>query len=167
MTYRSRASHAFHCALPLLLPAVLGLLSGCSARHSAAPAAAQPARSSSPPSQPASRANPELAAEIGFSHTQSVFRVENRDTFPWSNCQFILNAHGTTPAYTLAVASVKPGLEQTAVLKAGDFSDTAGRKFDPAADRVATLDFGCDTPQGRLRGKQFLLGEPPGHGKAQ
>jgi hypothetical protein len=167
MTSRSRASHAFHRALPLLLPAMLGLLAGCSARHSPAPAAAERAPSASPPTQAAPRANPELAGEIGFSHAQSVFRVENRDTFEWSNCQFILNAHGTTPAYTLGVASVKPGLEQTAVLKAGDFSDTAGRKFDPATDRVTTLDFVCDTPQGRLPGKQFLLGEPPGRGKPQ
>jgi hypothetical protein len=172
MTSRSRASHAFQCVLPLVLAAALGSLSGCSGRHSAAPAAAQPAPSSSTPpssapSLPARRADPELTAEIGFSHTQSLFRIENRDKFTWSNCQFILNAHGTTPGYTLGVASVKSGLEETATLRAADFTDTAGKKFDAAVDRVATLDFGCDTPQGRLRGEQFLLGEPPGHGKPQ
>jgi hypothetical protein len=169
MTSRSpEASHAFHSALPLLLAAVLGLLSGCSGRHSAAPAAARAAPSSSSPSQSAHRANPELTAEIGFNHAQSLFRVENRDTFAWSNCQFILNAHGTTtPGYTLALASVSPGLKETAMLQSGAFTDAAGKKFDPAVERIATLDFGCDTPRGRLRGQQFLLGEPPGQGKPQ
>jgi hypothetical protein len=168
MKYRSpAASHALHSALPLLLAVAVGLLSGCSGRHGAAPAAARAAPSASPASQPAHRADAQLTAEIGFSHAQSLFRIENRDTFAWSNCQFVLNAHGTAPGYTLAIASVKPGFKEIAMLRAGDFSDTAGRKFDPAVGRVATLDFGCDTPQGRLRGKQFLLGEPPGQGKAQ
>jgi hypothetical protein len=170
MTSRSPASHTFHCALSLLLAAVPGLLAACSARDNAPPAAAlpaatQPGQPAAPPSQPARRADPELTAEIGFSHAQSVFRIENRDTFAWSNCQFNLNATGKAPGYTEGVASVKPGVKETAELRAGDFTNGAGRKFDPAAERVATLDFSCDTPQGRLHGSQFLLGEPPGHGQ--
>ena len=168
MTSRSPAAcPALRSALPVLLAAVLGLLSGCSGRHGTTPAAAPPASSASRPSQPAHPANPELTAEIGFSHAQSVFRIENRDTFPWSNCQFILNAHGPTSRYGLAMASVQPGVKETVELRAGDFTAAAGKKFDPAVDRVATLDFDCDTPQGRLRSEQFLLGEPPGHGKPQ
>lgn len=166
MRSRSPASHTFRCALPVLLLASLGLLPGCSARQSAAPAAAaQPAPSASSPrseAAPAHQADPQLTAEIGFSHAQSLFRVENRDAFPWSNCQFILNAQGNAPGYTLAIASVKPGLREAVKFRPGDFTDAAGKRFDAAAGRVATLDLACDAPQGRLRAEQFLLGEPPG-----
>lgn len=165
------AGDAFRSGLPIVLSAALALLLGCSGQHGSAPAAPAAARSAAssptPPSQPAPYADRGLSAEIGFSHAQSLFRIENRDAFDWSNCQFILNAHGGTPGYTLAVASVKPGLKETAVLPARDFTDAAGRKFDPAAIWVSTLDFACDTPQGRLRAEQFLLGEPPHQGQPQ
>lgn len=167
MTSRSSAAnHACHSGLAMLLAAALSLLLGCSARQSAAPTAAPAAPTPATPSaatssQPAHGAVVHLAAEIGYSHAQSLFRVENRDTFPWGNCQFTLNAHGTTPGYTLTIASMKPGIEGAAVLRAGDFTDAAGKRFDPVADRVSTLDVGCDTPQGRLRAYPFLLGEPP------
>lgn len=171
MTFVSPASHVFRRALPILLAAALGLLPGCSARQNAAPAAAahsdpaQPSPGQSGPAQPPAHQVPkELAAEIGFNHAQSLFRIENRDEFAWSNCQFVLNANGKSPGYSLAVPSVKPGVKETAELRVGDFNDTAGKKFDPAAQRVATLDFDCDTPQGHLRARQFLLGEPPGQG---
>jgi hypothetical protein len=167
MTSRSSAaSHACHSGLAMLLAVALGLLSGCSARQSAVPTPARAAptpapRSAAISSQPAHAAAVHLTAEIGYSHAQTLFHVENRDTFPWSNCQFTLNAQGTTPGYTLVIASMKPGIEGTAVLRAGDFTDAAGRKFDPVVNTVSTLDVGCDTPQGRLRAYPFLLGEPP------
>lgn len=167
MTSRSSAaSHACHSGLAMLLAVALSLLLGCSARQSAAPTPARAAQTPATPSaatssQPAHAAAVHLTAEIGYSHAQSLFHVENRDTFPWSNCQFTVNAHGTTPGYTLVIASMKPGIEGTAVLRAGDFTDAAGKKFDPVVNRVSTLDVGCDTPQGRLRAYPFLLGEPP------
>jgi hypothetical protein len=162
------ARHAFHSALPSLLPPALALLLGCSGQEDAAPAAAQPAPSASHPSQPAKAADRGLTAEIGYSARLLLFRVENRDGFAWSNCQFNLNAQGTDPGYTLVVASVKPGLTEAVQLPVGEFTDGAGRKLDTAAHKVMTLDFGCDTPQGRLYyGGQFRLGEPPGQGKPQ
>jgi hypothetical protein len=164
------STRAFHYALPLL-PAVLVVLLACSGHQSAAPAAAARAAAASPSPSPASpparRPDPQLSAEIGFNDAQSVFRIENRDAFNWSNCQFVLKTHGATPGYTLGVAGVKSGFKETAMLRAGDFTDAAGRKFDVAAGRVATLDFSCDTPQGRLHGSQFLLGEPPAQGRPQ
>jgi hypothetical protein len=162
MTSRSSAaSHACHSGPAMLLAVALSLLLGCSARQSAAPTPARAAPTPATPSQPAHGAAVHLTAEIGYSHAQSLFHVENRDTFPWNNCRFTLNAHGTTPGYTLVIASMKPGIEGTAVLRAGDFTDAAGKKFDPVVNRVLTLDVGCDTPQGRLRAYPFLLGEPP------
>ena len=150
---------ALHYALPLLA-ALLVVLLACSGHQSAAPAAVRAAPASpSPPSQPARRPDPQLSAEIGFSDAQSVFRVENRDDFDWSNCQFVLKTHGATPGYTLGVAGVKSGFKETAMLRAGDFTDATGRKFDVAAGRVATLDFACDTPQGRLRGPRRERGQ--------
>jgi hypothetical protein len=153
----------------LVLPAVLAVLLGCSGQESAAPVSAPAAAASpsspAPPSQPPRPADRQLSSEIGFSHARSLFRVENHDEFAWSNCQFMLNASGTTPGYGLKVGSIKPGLKETAVFGAGDFTDAAGTKFDAAAVRVETLDFSCDTPQGRLRGSQFLLGEPPSQGQ--
>jgi hypothetical protein len=173
MTSRSRArrspavSRAFRSRLALL-PAVLAVLLGCSGQQGAVPAATRPAPSASQPSQPAHQADRGLTAEIGYNATLLLFRVENRDTFAWSNCQFNLNAQGTDPGYTLEVASVKPGLTEAAQLRVGEFTDAAGRKLDTAAHKVMTLDFGCDTPQGRLYyGGQFRLGEPPGQGRPQ
>jgi hypothetical protein len=166
------ARHALHYALPTLLPGALGLLLGCSGQQGAAPAAAQPAPSASHPSQPAEQptqhADRGLTAEIGYSARLLLFRVENRDDFVWSNCQFNLNAQGTDPGYTLVVASVKPGLTEAAQLPVSEFTDAAGGKLDTAAHKVMTLDFGCDTPQGRLYyGGQFRLGETTGPGKSQ
>jgi hypothetical protein len=167
MTSRSSAaSHACHSGLAMLLAVALSPLLGCSARQSAAPTPARAAPTPATPSaatssQPAHGSAVHLTAEIGYSHAQSLFHVENRDTFPWSNCQFTLNAHGTTPGYTLVIASMKPGIEGTAVLRAGDFTDAAGKKFDPVVNAVSALDVACDTAQGRLRAYPFLLGEPP------
>jgi hypothetical protein len=165
----SAARHAFHFALPMLLPPALALLSGCSGQQGAAPAAAQPGPSASQPAQqPAQHADPGLTAEIGYSATLLLFRIENRDSFVWSNCQFNLNAQGTDPGYTLIVPSVKPGLTEAAQLPVGAFTDATGGKLDTAAHKVMTLDFGCDTPQGRLYyGGQFQLGETTGPRKPQ
>jgi hypothetical protein len=152
------------CGL-LLLPAVLAVLPGCSGQQSAPPASAAVPQSPAPPPRSAHRADPGLTAEVGYTDALLLFRIENRDAFAWSDCQFNLNALGTDPGYTLMVPSLKPGLTEAAQLHVGDFTDAAGKKFDTAAGRVATLDFSCDTPQGRLAyGGQFLVGEPPGHG---
>jgi hypothetical protein len=170
MTSRSRArrspavSRVFRSGLPA---AVLAVLLGCSGQHDAAPAT-QPAPSAAHPPQPAHPADRGLSAEIGYNATLLLFRVENRDPFAWSNCQFNLNAQGTDPGYTLEVASVKPGLTEAAQLRVGEFTDAAGRRLDTAVHKVMTLDFGCDTPQGRLYyGGQFRLGEPPAQGRPQ
>ncbi|MGB6603233.1 MAG: hypothetical protein WA747_11535 [Steroidobacteraceae bacterium] len=153
MTFPSAAADGNPIAGRAFLPAVLALLLGCSGQHGAAPAPVAAA-------QPAQRADRGLSAEIGYNGTLLLFRVENRDTFDWSDCQFNLNAKGTDPGFTQKVASLKPGLTEAAQLRVGDFTDAAGAKFDAAAHRVTTLDFGCDTPQGRLYyGGQFQLGE--------
>ena len=120
MTSRSSAaSHACHSGLAMLLAVALSLLLGCSARQSAAPTPARAAPTPATPSQPAHGAAVHLTAEIGYSHAQSLFHVENRDTFPWSNCQFTLNAHGTTPGYTESAGAssrsarrAAPGVQQ-------------------------------------------------------
>jgi hypothetical protein len=35
------------------------------------------------------------------------------------------------------------------LLASAEFVDGDGHKFDPATERLATLDIACDTPQGR------------------
>jgi hypothetical protein len=102
--------------------------------------------------------------------------VENRDTFPWTSCQFSLNSHGIS-GYELQVESIKPGLTEAALLQSAEFSDPDGKKFDPSTDKVATLDLDCETTHGHLyyRGKfawraprtvQVLQKGTPPHRKA-
>ena len=159
---------ALHAGVPLLLPAALALLLGCSGQKAAAPAAQSAPAAPAPPSQAAKPADPGLTAEIGYNARLLLFRIENRDSFPWSNCQFNLNAEGTDPGYTLEITSLKPGLTEAAQLRVGDFADAAGGKFDADAHKVKTLDFGCDTPRGRLYyGDQFRLGETTRPGQPQ
>ncbi len=169
MTSRPPAANRSPAAGHALLAAALAALLGCSGQHGAVPAAAQPPPAApTGPSPPAQRSDRGLSAEIGYSATLLLFRIENRDDFAWSNCQFNLNAQGTEPGYTLEIAGVKPGLTEAAQLRVGDFTDASGAKFDAAAQKVMTLDFGCDTPQGRLYyGGQFRLGETIRPGQPQ
>jgi hypothetical protein len=96
------------------------------------------------------RRGPGLSAVIGYNRKLLMFRVENRDDFAWSGCQFSLNAQGVSSGYTLDVEAVRPGLTEAAHLPGSDFTDDGGRKFDPATQAVATLDIACETPHGRL-----------------
>jgi hypothetical protein len=95
-----------------------------------------------------------LAASIGYNRRLYLFRVENRDTFPWTNCQLSLNSQGIS-GYDLEVESIKPGLTDAALLQSAEFADSNGKRFDPSAESVATLDLDCETPGGHLyyRGK--------------
>jgi hypothetical protein len=90
-----------------------------------------------------------LSAFIGYNRTLDTFRVENRDTFPWTGCQFSLNSHGIS-GYELQVESIKPGLTEATLLQSAEFADPDGKKFDPSTDKVATLDLDCETTHGHL-----------------
>ena len=103
-----------------------------------------------------------LSALIGYNRKLHIFRVENRDTFPWANCQLSLNSHGIS-GYDLQVESIKPGLTDAALIQSTEFSDSDGNKFDPSTDRVATLDLDCETTHGHLYYKsRFGLGSSAG-----
>ena len=99
--------------------------------------------------RPYRRLERSLAASIGYNRTLYLFRVENRDTFPWTHCQLSLNSQGIS-GYELEVESVKPGLTEAVLLQSSEFADSNGKGFDPSADKVATLDLDCETPGGRL-----------------
>jgi hypothetical protein len=88
-----------------------------------------------------------LDAFIGYNRTLYLFRVENRDAFPWTQCQLSLNSHGIS-GYDLEIASIKPGLTEAALLQSTEFVDAEGKNFDPYSDRIATLDLDCETPDG-------------------
>ena len=89
-----------------------------------------------------------LTAFVGYNRTLHVFRIENRDTFPWTDCLLSLNSHGLS-GYELAVETIEPGLTDAALLQSAGFSDPDGKRFDTSTDPVATLDLDCETPQGR------------------
>ena len=91
-----------------------------------------------------------LTAFIGYNRTLYLFRVENRDAFPWVDCQVSLNSHGISAGYDSGVKSIKPGLTEAALLQSTDFIDPDGGRFDPSDTSVATLDLDCETPHGRL-----------------
>lgn len=88
-----------------------------------------------------------LDAFIGYNRTLYLFRVENRDAFPWTHCLLSLNSHGIS-GYDLEIASIKPGLTEAALLQSTEFLDAEGKNFDPYTDRIATLDLDCETPGG-------------------
>lgn len=90
-----------------------------------------------------------LNASIGYNQTLYLFRVENRDAFPWTHCQASLNSHGIS-GYELEVISIDPGLTDAALLHGSEFVDAGGKKFDPSTERVATLDLDCESPNGHL-----------------
>jgi hypothetical protein len=90
-----------------------------------------------------------LNASIGYNRTLYLFRVENRDAFPWTNCQVSLNSSGIS-GYELEVKSINPGLTDAALLQSSEFIDADGQKFDPSTNPVATLDLDCESPHGHL-----------------
>jgi hypothetical protein len=90
-----------------------------------------------------------LSAFVGYNQTLYLLRVENRDPFPWTNCQVSLNSRGIS-GYELDVKSINPGLTEAAFLQSAEFADPDGKKFDPSANRVVTLDLDCETPHGHL-----------------
>lgn len=89
-----------------------------------------------------------LAATVGYNHRLRVLRVQNGDSFAWSNCELSINAQGISSGYTRAVETIRPGITAAALLASTEFVDGEGRRFDPATQQVATLDLACETPQG-------------------
>ena len=95
-----------------------------------------------------------LDAFIGYNRTLYLFRVENRDAFPWTHCQVTLNSHGIA-GYDLDVESIKPGLTDAPLLHSAEFVDAEGKSFDPTTNQVTTVALDCETPEGHryYRGK--------------
>lgn len=89
-----------------------------------------------------------LAATVGYNRRLRVLRVQNGDSFAWSNCELSINAHGVSSGYTRAVETIRPGITAAALLASAEFVDGEGHRFDPATQQVATLDLACETPQG-------------------
>ncbi len=90
-----------------------------------------------------------LTARIGYNRKLLLLRIENGDSFAWSNCQLSLDARGISSGYVRSVETIRPGLTDAALIELGEFVDGDGHKFDPATEPVATLDITCDTPQGQ------------------
>ena len=90
-----------------------------------------------------------LTALVAYNRTLHLLRVENRDTFSWTQCQLSLNLHGVS-GYDLEVEAIRPGLTEAALLQSAEFADPDGKRFDPSTDKVATLDLRCETPGGHL-----------------
>lgn len=89
-----------------------------------------------------------LAATVGYNRKLFLLRVQNGDSFAWSNCELSINAQGISSGYTRAVETIRPGITEAALLPSAEFADGEGRRFDPATQQVATLDVACETPQG-------------------
>ncbi len=97
-----------------------------------------------------------LAATIGYNRRLFLFRVENGNSFAWTGCQLSINAQGISSGYTRDVGTIRPGITDAALLASAEFVDGDGRKFDPAAQQVTTLDIACETPEGhRSYGGRF------------
>jgi hypothetical protein len=102
-----------------------------------------------------------LTASIGYNRSLQVFRVENRDSFPWTSCLLSLNSHGVSSP-KLEVDTIKAGLTEAVLIQSTEFVDDDGQKFDPTASDVARLDLDCETPRGhRSYGGEFGSATPP------
>src|SRR5215472_3520925 len=89
-----------------------------------------------------------LTASVGYNRTLYNLRVQNGDPFVWTNCELSINAQGISSGYTHQVETIRPGITEAALLASSEFVDGDGRRFDPAAQQVATLNIACETPQG-------------------
>ena len=102
-----------------------------------------------------------LTASIGYNRSLHVFRIENRDTFPWTSCLLSLNSHGIS-SLKLEVDTVKSGLTEAVLIQSTEFVDGDGKKFDPTTSDLARLDLDCETPHGRrYYGGEFGSAMPP------
>jgi hypothetical protein len=99
--------------------------------------------------RPYRRLERSLTAFVAYNRTLHLLRVENRDTFSWTQCRLSLNVHGIS-GYDLEVEAIRPGLTQAALLQSAEFADPDGKRFDPSTDKIATLDLRCETPGGHL-----------------
>ena len=90
-----------------------------------------------------------LAASVGYNRKLFLLRVQNGDSFAWSNCELAINAQGISSGYTRPVEMIRPGITEAALLASAEFVDGDGHRFDPASQEVATLEVACETPQGR------------------
>jgi hypothetical protein len=101
-----------------------------------------------------------LTASIGYNRSLHVFRIENRDSFPWTSCLLSLNSHGIS-SLRLEVDTIKSGLTEAVLIQSTEFVDDDGKKFDPATSDVARLDLDCETPHGqRYYGGEFGSATP-------
>ena len=89
-----------------------------------------------------------LAATVGYNRRLFLLRVQNGDSFPWSNCELSINAQGISSGYTHPVETIRPGITEAAMVASAEFVDGEGHSFDPATQQVATLDVACETAQG-------------------
>lgn len=113
-------------------------------------AAGEPARAMAPATTIAQpdRDHGGLAVSVGYNRKLFLLRVQNGDSFDWTDCQLSINAQGVSSGYMRDVAVIKRGITEAALLASAEFADAEGRKFDPAAEEVTKLDIGCQTPQG-------------------
>jgi hypothetical protein len=96
-----------------------------------------------------------LTAAIGYNRSLHVFRIENRDTFPWTGCLLSLNSQGIS-SLKLEVDTIKAGLTEAVLLQSTEFVDNDGKRFDPTTSDVTRLDLDCETPDGhRYYGGEF------------
>src|SRR5207302_3045683 len=95
------------------------------------------------------------------------FRIENRDTFPWTSCLLSLNSHGIS-SLKLEVDTIKSGLTEALHIQSTEFVDDDGKKLDPTTSDLARLDLDCETPHGhRYYGGEFGSATPPTRGHAR
>jgi hypothetical protein len=140
---------------PIALSGMLVIAAACAGAliwHFSARSGApdEPARAIAPQTtiaQPA-RGDSGLAATVGYNRRLFVLRVQNRDSFAWSNCELSINAQGVSSGYTRPVETIRPGITAAALLASAEFVDGDGHRFDPVTQQVATLDVACETPQG-------------------
>ena len=88
-------------------------------------------------------AQPELNASVRRTGAQLL--VENRDTFPWRNCEVEINP-GRGGGWSQRVAYVPAGETIRGGLLA--FTREGGERFNPATHAIETVRVACDVPAG-------------------
>lgn len=138
---------AVGAAVAIICVVSLGLWSGAhedTPRESAAPKASETVIA-----HPYRMLERSLTGSVGYNRSLHVFRIENRDSFAWTNCLLSLNSRGIS-SFKLEVEAIKAGLTEAALLQSNEFADDDGKRFDPTTSDVARLDLDCETPHGHL-----------------
>lgn len=91
-----------------------------------------------------------LNARVGFM--TDYVRVDNHDSFNWTNCDLTINRHSTGvfshDGFTTHRDVIPTG--QPTIIEQNEFADSAGARFDWVTYKLDSIYIYCDVPSGHM-----------------